>query len=116
MAGKWEMEGKDFAMLPFASWHIRDFALLANTLIIILAKGGGQSMYKNISSQKSPPYKSAPIPLIECLLLPYMLHSNLNQHHIYQWYNNAVRLKFHHQQCLSYPSMKNHFFLLLALV
>lgn len=49
------MEGKDFAMLPFASWHIRDFALLANTLIIILAKGGGQSMYKNISSQKSPP-------------------------------------------------------------
>lgn len=54
MAGKWEMEWKDFAMLPFASWHIRDFALLANTLIKILARGVGHSMYKNISSQKSP--------------------------------------------------------------
>ena len=48
------MEGKDSAMLPFASWHIRDFALLANTLIKILARGVGHSMYKNISSQKSP--------------------------------------------------------------
>ena len=48
------MEGKDSAMLPFASWHLRDFALLANTLIKILARGVGQSMYKNISSQKSP--------------------------------------------------------------
>lgn len=37
------MAGKDFAMLPFASWHIRDFALLANTLIKILARGGGQN-------------------------------------------------------------------------
>lgn len=54
MVGKWEMEGKDFAILPFASWHIRDFALLANMLIKILARGVGQSMYKNISSQKSP--------------------------------------------------------------
>lgn len=54
MAGEWEMKGKDFAMLPFSSWHIRDFALLANTLIKILARGVGQSMYKNISSQKSP--------------------------------------------------------------
>ena len=30
-------------MLPFASWHIRDFALLANTLIKILARGVGQN-------------------------------------------------------------------------
>ena len=37
------MEGKDFAMLPFASWHIRDFALLANALIKILARGVGQN-------------------------------------------------------------------------
>lgn len=37
------MERKDFAMLPFASWHIRDFALLANTLIKILARGVGQN-------------------------------------------------------------------------
>lgn len=37
------MEGKDFSMLPFASWHIRDFALLANTLIKILARGIGQN-------------------------------------------------------------------------
>ena len=37
------MEGKDFAMLPFASWNIRDFALLANTLIKILARGVGQN-------------------------------------------------------------------------
>lgn len=37
------MEGKDFAMLPFGSWHIRDFALLANTLIKILARGVGQN-------------------------------------------------------------------------
>lgn len=37
------MEGKDSAMLPFASWHIRDFALLANTLIKILARGVGQN-------------------------------------------------------------------------
>lgn len=54
MGGKWEMEGKDSAMLLFSSWNIRDFALLANTLIKILARGVGQSMYKNISSQKSP--------------------------------------------------------------
>ena len=37
------MERKDFAMLPFASWHIRDFALLTNTLIKILARGVGQN-------------------------------------------------------------------------
>lgn len=37
------MERKDFVMLPFASWHIRDFALLANTLIKILARGVGQN-------------------------------------------------------------------------
>ena len=37
------MERKDFAMLPFASWHIRDFALLANTLIKILSRGVGQN-------------------------------------------------------------------------
>ena len=43
MAGKWEMEGKNSAMLPFASWHIRDFALLANTPIKILARGVGQN-------------------------------------------------------------------------
>lgn len=36
------MERKDFAVLPFASWHIRDFALLANTLIKILVRGVGQ--------------------------------------------------------------------------
>lgn len=43
MAGEREIEGKDFAMLPFASWHIRDFALLANTLIKILARCVGQN-------------------------------------------------------------------------
>lgn len=43
MAGEREIEGKDFAMLPFASWHIRDFALLVNTLIKILARGVGQN-------------------------------------------------------------------------
>lgn len=43
MVGKWEIEGKDFAMLPFASWNIRDFALLANTLIKIFARGVGQN-------------------------------------------------------------------------
>lgn len=37
------MDGKDFAMLPFASWHIRDFSLLTNTLIKILARGVGQN-------------------------------------------------------------------------
>lgn len=37
------MERKDFAILPFASWHIRDFALLANTLIKILARSVGQN-------------------------------------------------------------------------
>lgn len=36
-------EGKDSVMLLFASWHIRDFALLANTLIKILARGVGQN-------------------------------------------------------------------------
>jgi hypothetical protein len=43
MAEERQMEGKDFAMLPFASWHIRDFALLANTLIKILTRGVGQN-------------------------------------------------------------------------
>lgn len=37
------MERKDFAMLPFASLHIRDFALLVNTLIKILTRGVGQN-------------------------------------------------------------------------
>ena len=37
------MKGKDSAMLPFASWNVRDFALLANTLIKILARGIGQN-------------------------------------------------------------------------
>ena len=45
------MDGKYFAMLLVASWHIRNFALLENTLINIFARGVGQSMYKNISSQ-----------------------------------------------------------------
>lgn len=38
-----QIEGKDSAMLPFASWHIRDFALLANTLIKILTRDVGQN-------------------------------------------------------------------------
>lgn len=49
-----ERGGKRFAVLFYASWHIRVFTFLANTLIKILARGVGQSMYKNISSQKSP--------------------------------------------------------------